>query len=498
MATNWLDKAIGYIDPVAGARRAQARALTARINRTTAKYDGAGHGRRNEGWIAHGTSANAETRAALAIMRARHRDLVRNNPYAANAMAVLQNNIVGTGIKPRAIASSDRVQKQAEQTIRAWASSIAVDIDEQHNLYGLQSLAVRAAMESGDCLIVRHYERDSRLPVPLKLRLLEGDYLDHSKNGPMENGYAVMGVQFNAQHRRVGYWLHKDHPGNSFGLGTTFTGSVLTPAADVIHLFEALRPGMVRGVPRGTAALERMRLLDDYQDARVEAQKSAACLVGIVIEPDAQPGESKGDVLPEKLEPGMFPRLAPGQDVRFNNPPQVPQSGTFVAEEQHSIAIAYGVPYSALTGNLSSVNFSSGRMGSLEFKRTIEHYRAQVLMPLVCNRLADWFSEAADLAGLRFANVRWDWSAPRYQMQDPSREVPPMVALARAGFAPVTTQLRELGYDPEDIIADYIRERRQFADNGLIFTTDAGQVSDQGQQQPVPTDPDNPRPQPSE
>ena len=168
-----------------------------------------------------------------------------------------------------------------------------------------------------------------------------------------------------------------------------------------------------------------------------------------------------------------------------------------MAEEQHCIAISYGIPYSALTGNLSGVNFSSGRMGSLEFKRTIEHYRAQVLLPIVCNRLAEWFGEAAELAGLRFSGVRWEWNAPRYQMQDPSREVPPMVALARAGFGPVTTQLREMGYDPEDVLNDYINERRQFAENGLIFTTDAGKVSDQGQQQPALIDPDHPYP-PSE
>lgn len=472
----WLDRTIGWFSPAAEARRARARAVTDRI-RAVNGYDAAGKGRRNRWTRGSDSSANAENRAALPLLRARHRELVRNNPYASRALRVLTNNIVGTGIRPRAlIENAPERKKQAQRLMADWANSPAIDYDGRHNLVGLQSLAVRSAMESGDALLVRVTERDTELDVPLKIRLLEGDYLDHLKNGPMENGYAVQGVQFNNRGKRVGYWLHTSHPGDALG---GFSGSRLTPAADVIHLYEALRAGQVRGVPRGTSAIMRMKNLDEYQDARIEGVKSAACLVGAVIEPDGD-GERAGDVLPERLEPGMFPRLKSGEDVRFNNPPSVTGHGEFVSVEQHAIAIAYDVPFEALTGDLSEVNFSSARMGHIEFTRAVEQYRRTTLIPTLCAGLARWFNESAQLAGQLSAPVAWGWTPPRREMVDPGREIPPLVDLVRAGLGSLSEQVRALGYEPDDVFAELGEEREALRKAGITLTTDAGQVSDSG------------------
>ena len=68
-------------------------------------YEGAKLGRRTEGWVAAGTGANAEIAPAIARLRDRSRDLVRNNPYAAKAVQALVSNMVGTGLLPRARAA---------------------------------------------------------------------------------------------------------------------------------------------------------------------------------------------------------------------------------------------------------------------------------------------------------------------------------------------------------------------------------------------------------
>lgn len=472
---SWLDRAIGWFAPEAEARRTRARVVTDRL-RAVNGYDGAGKGRRNKWTRGRDSSANAESRAALPLLRARHREMVRNNPYAASALRVLTTNIVGTGIRPRAMVEDTEQKKSLQQLMLGWAETTAVDYDGRLDLYGLQAQAVRTAMEGGDALIVRVTERDPALPIPLKVRLLEGDYLDHTKNGPMENGYAVQGVQFNNEHKRVGYWLHRTHPGDVLG---GFSASKLTPAEDVIHLYEMLRPGQVRGVPRGTAALMRMKSLDDYQDARIEAAKSAACLVGVVIEPEGDV-EKQGSVLPEKLEPGMFPRLKTGEDVRFNNPPSVTGHGEFVSVEQHAIAISYGVPFEALTGDLSQVNYSSARMGFMEFGRNVEQYRWSTLIPILCQGLASWFNETATLAGKLPGPVRWEWSPPRREMIDPSREVPPMVDLVRAGGSTLSEWIRTMGHEPDDVFSELAEERQRLDGAGLILTTDAGKVSNAG------------------
>ena len=52
--------------------------------------------------------------------------------------------------------------------------------------------------------------------MPLQLQVRELDHLDHTRNEFLpEGGRIVQGGQFDAQERRVGYWLFLDHPGEN-------------------------------------------------------------------------------------------------------------------------------------------------------------------------------------------------------------------------------------------------------------------------------------------
>ena len=51
---------------------------------------------------------------AGALLRDRMRDLVRNNPHAAKAVAVLVNKIIGAGIMPRAASGDDTLDRKVD------------------------------------------------------------------------------------------------------------------------------------------------------------------------------------------------------------------------------------------------------------------------------------------------------------------------------------------------------------------------------------------------
>ena len=69
-----------------------------RLQMQARAYDGASVGRLTGDWIAQNTSADSELLTSLRMMRARSRQLVRDNPYARHAVRLLANNVVGTGI----------------------------------------------------------------------------------------------------------------------------------------------------------------------------------------------------------------------------------------------------------------------------------------------------------------------------------------------------------------------------------------------------------------
>jgi capsid protein len=93
-----LDRAIGTLAPHVALRRARQRAAIALLTAHAVpigharSYEGARLGRRTDGWIVAGASANAEVGGALVRLRDRSRDLVRNNPYAAKAAGALCRN----------------------------------------------------------------------------------------------------------------------------------------------------------------------------------------------------------------------------------------------------------------------------------------------------------------------------------------------------------------------------------------------------------------------
>ncbi len=99
MKPNLLDRAISFVAPAAGARRLRHRAA---FDIMTRGYDGASRTRLKDSWRTPSTSADAEIAASGRLLRDRMRDLVRNNPHAANAVAVLVAHAVGDGIMPRA------------------------------------------------------------------------------------------------------------------------------------------------------------------------------------------------------------------------------------------------------------------------------------------------------------------------------------------------------------------------------------------------------------
>ena len=72
------------------------------------------------------------------------------------------------------------------------------------------------------------------------------------------------------------------------------------------------------------------------------------------------------------LEPGVLIPLGPGEDITFSEPADL--GGSYEAFQYRMLlraAAGFNVPYSAMTGDLRSVNYSSIRAGLLEFRRRV-------------------------------------------------------------------------------------------------------------------------------
>lgn len=502
MKANMLDRAIGYFAPGAAARRLRNRVAYDVLSR---HYDGADQGRLNNSWRTGSTSANTEIDRAGYILRNRMRDLVRNNPHAANAVEVLVNHVIGSGIRPRANTGNPKKDKKINAIFEKFSKKC--DADGQLDFYGLQTLTFREMVESGDGIVRRRrrLSTDGFL-VPVQYQVLETDLLDSNRNGPTIDGRtAIQGVEFDLLGKRTAYWMYTTHPGESYVSAPLDLLSKAIPASEIAHLYKKDRT-QVRGVPWGHAVITALRDLGTYEEAEILRKKLESCMVGVVTngdegdsaiglslaaDPNAaikQPGvyDSQG-VAVEGFEPGMFVHLEGGKDIKFNQPAATGSYEGYKKASLHTIASGFHIPYLLLSHDLSGANYASSKMGLEPFKRLIEAIQWNFVIPMLCQPMWDWFAEAAYFAGLvDSAEIPVLWGPPRMYSADPEKDAKATNLEIRTGLKTLPQAISERGEDPDTQLDEIAATNKKLDDRKLILDSDPRRQSMNGQTQLSP------------
>jgi len=486
MGETWLDRAIAWASPQAGLRRMHARVMQDKAKNLLRAYDGADIGRRTEKWNTSHSSQNAENKISLFRLRNRSRDLIRNEPYARRAAQAIVSNTIGEGIIAKAQAKTAGRANKFQSEWLSWSESLDCDHDGTNNFYGLQALVWHTVFESGEVLI-RRVKRSSGfgMDIPMQLQILEPDFIDTVRDGQIfDNGnFTIQGVEFDKLGRRVAYWLFPRHPGDIFGI-QDIKGliSQRVPAEEIIHLFRTERPGQVRGIPWLAPIMLKLKDLGDYSDFTLMRQKVSACFTSFVTSADAYDLTSgtTPSAIPEKLEPGSSVALPPGTSIEFANPPSSGDFSQFSNAQLRSIASGIGITFETLTNDYSQVNFSSGRMGWIEFQRNIDVWRRHVMIPRFCIPVWRWFTEAATLAGYGSDKVVATWTAPRREMIDPVKETEATKSQVRSGLISLSEAIRQNGYQPDEVLEEIASDNKKT--DVLKLTLDTDPRKDPGNQ----------------
>lgn len=456
---NWLDEAIGFFAPGVAVKRAKRRAQLSAFR----DYAGAALGRHTDGWKARSTSADTEIYSGGRRLRDRARDLVRNNPHAAKAVSVFSTNLIGDGIMPRPDTGSDRRDKKIKRAFDRWCEQC--DADGQLDFYGIQTLAVREMVEGGEVLARRRWRLSSDgYTIPVQVQLLEADYLADWRHGLLPNGSReIQGVAFNAIGKRTGYWMCADHPGNNFGTGAGFAASFV-PASDIAHLYEKQRT-QARGVSWFAPVVRRIRDADDWNFAegiRKKIEASAVAFVtsgddmdqGLAASTDGTPQivDAAGNLI-ERFSPGLIGYLRGGKDVKFNAPATIGGVEEYNRVSARDVATGVRIPYELLSGDLSNVNFSSARVGIVEFRRFCSAVQWQIIVPMLLAPLWRWFCEAAFLAGeIDAIDIPVKWSMPKWEAIQPLQDAQADLILMRSGQRSPQDVIAARGYNPVDVL----------------------------------------------
>lgn len=489
LGVSWWDRLLIGIAPDWGLRRVHARAQAQLAAR---HYEAAQGSRRTSNWYRTISDANVANGPAIGALRELSRDLRRNNGWARRGVQTIVNNTIGWGILPK---PGDRSRARSEQALaiwNAWAGSTACDFDGRLNFYGLQRLAMECLVESGEVVILRQPAAAvDGLSIPMRLQVLEPDYIDHNQNGIVGpgGGPIINGVEFDQFGRRVAYWLYTSHPGG-LRLATTTFSPQRVPAERVLHIYRVDRPGQVRGMPWLASAITRLKDFDDFEDAELMQQKVAACFGAFVTDLDGGaaplgvPSTGNDGQQVDQLEPGHIEYLPPGKSVSFATPPPTSNSG-FSTRTLRRIAAGLGVTYEDLTGDYSQVNFSSARMARLAHWQNVHEWRWHMLIPQLCNGVWQW------AMGMTAAIEGWptvptaQWAAPPMPILEPDKEGLAYQRLVRIGAMTWGQMIRELGEDPTSQLDEIQAFNRELDERGIVLDSDPRRTNAAGMVQPA-------------
>lgn len=480
---NWFDRAISAVSPAAGVARLAARTTLAR-----AEYEGATLGRRANSWKRRVSDPNAELnpRVQQLLIGVAH-DLVRNNAWAARAVSAIAEHTVGAGIIFH-VMRAGKVDHALTARLRGHLDTAACDAQGRHNLYGLQLQAMRAIAEGGAVLVRRRWRRPADgLPLPFQLQLLEADYINTSHTGTSPGaGYSLSGIEFNPLGQRTGYWLHSTHPGATMLAAGT---EKFVPASEIAHCFRADRPEQQHGATWFAPVIVRMKDFNELVDAQVVRYKLASTFAAFVIgtgesEPaattDSNGNEIEIEANQDYLEPGTITHLSDAESVEFSNPPGVDGYAEMTRVTTHEIAAGLGIPYDLLTGDLSQVSFISGRLGRLNFKRSVETWQWGMFITQFCEPVGNWALEALEAAGENITGATVIWSPPRFEMMDPASEVPAIRDGIRSGLLNLSSELRAAGVDPDTHFAERAADNAALDAAEIILDSDPRKVTQVG------------------
>lgn len=476
---NRLDRFVTWLSPTHGARRATARLQIAAMEKAKGYYDGADIGRRGSSIRRSLASADVITGRKGATLRGGSLDLIRNNPHARRGCEAIVSNVFGEGLIPRFRRKGERAV-DLDELARATLDTPRTDYCDQLDYYGLQALFGATTVQGGESLVHRVWDRSAG-DVPVRFQVLEADYLDSSRDTgrTKTGGRIIQGVEFDANGRRSKYWMFEDHPGGSWVRSTT---SIAIDARDVAHIYRIERPGQVRGIPWLAPIMLRIADFSDYEEAQLLRQKIAACFVGVKTDPISSgpaSATSTADEL-ENIEPGSWYRASNGSTITFGTPPPITDYKDYASVSLHALAAGLGVSHEAMTGDLQGVNFTSGRMGRLEFERNVKRWRSHTFVPQGCDVLIRWWLEAAALAGADTKGVTVRHSAPPVEMISPHEEVTALRDAMRSGQKTLPQVAAERGMDVDELL-DEIEETNEMLDaRGIVLDSDPRKVSAAG------------------
>ena len=454
-----------------GKRTKKTKTQNTPPNAQTRSFAAARLGRLEGQWLATEQSINSELQGDLNRLRARGRDLVKNNDYAHKFVGMCEDNIIGTDgirLQSRVQDTNGKLDTIANKAIEeAWQDwGRACDVTGRLSFNDLCRNLVGSLPADGEFLVAMVRGSDAGNPYNFALQVIDVDRIDTSFNGEYGGNTVIMGVEVNAYRKPVALHLFTAHPSDGARSSRT---RIRVGMDNLVHRFKLERAEQMRGIPWMASGMLSLHHLGNFKLSALLAAEHGANHYGFFERKDSDvvgipigQETADGGVEVESVQ-GYFDELPAGFEFKpFQS--QYPNQvfGPFVKTTLQRIASGWRVAYHSLANDLEGVSFSSIRSGTLE-ERDRWRVDQSWFIGGFCAPVFHAWLEMALLSGMVKTTTgnplpyskydkfkRHEWQPRAWEWVDPTNDMNAKLLAVNAGLMPPQDLAGAMGYDFED------------------------------------------------
>lgn len=394
------------------------------------------------------TSADNDIRPGFTLNKARARDLMLSDPYAANSVEVIRDAVIGKSFTLALVPdyeflgvdadASDAWASEVEREWSRYAEGITFDADASRKCsFTLLMHQAQIGMHvDGEVLgIVR--AKEGAAGYLTCLQLIEPERLDGNNQQQLGVTRKVgdnevrFGVERDEYGEPIAYHICDAHPADARWSRPGARDQVRRVeryASDhrpqVLHVFDETRPSMSRGVSMAfLSTLKKMKMLSTFSDAELSRQIQAASWAAVIeTELDYEKamgllgnvdGPAYGNNITEttmrhleavapyynrlglRYNGSKVLHLVPGEQLKIvQGQIQGTQLEMFEKAALRHLAAGLNVSYEELSRDFSNVSYASARQSLKSIWRRYLRMRSMLVQKLAMPFFSAWLEEA--------------------------------------------------------------------------------------------------------
>lgn len=239
-------------------------------------------------WRPRQFSSDAGILTCAEDVKAKARDLARNNAFVIGSLAKIVNNIVGSSLTVQfqflnsAGELNEALNDLLELRFREWARAAMMD---GGSFVEMAKIIVNTVHVDGEILQNDVIDKRIKHGNPYRVQLFENDYLNVDKG--------VFGIEFDAYGAPTKYHLYKSNPSDSaeflWQLQKKSNGESIPVSAENMRLIRyRTRSSGYRGISELASIVSGAYSLDQLQAAELNAMRTAQAFGLIITSPNAQ------------------------------------------------------------------------------------------------------------------------------------------------------------------------------------------------------------------